>query len=179
MGQKRRLEYGIDLVAVDTFAPLLQHLLFDQRQGAAALPLGSSFQGQQGLIGTRLPVAVVVLGKGLAVGAMELVEVLDEAEPNVLLRLDQLVLPDEKPPLLDVASLHRAVIAVVSHLRLQIGLPLNTNLSANYLTSTILARLERRTMPTALMGFPSPTVRNASARSAGPRPPAALSERTR
>ena len=85
-----------------------------------------------------MPVAVVVLGKGLTVGAMEVVEVLNEAGPSVLLRLDQIVLPDEKPPLLDVASLHGTVIAVVSHLRLQIGLPLNTNLSANYLTSTIL-----------------------------------------
>ena len=78
---------------------------------------------------------VVVLGKGLTAGAVEGVEVLGEAETRMLPGLDQLVLMDEEPPLLNVVTFEGEILAVVSHLRLQIGVsPLYQ--SVNELTNT-------------------------------------------
>ena len=121
------LEYGIYLVAVDALAPLLQHLLLDVGDRAAALPLGASLARQERLSVPGLAVAVVVLGKGLAVRPVVGVEVLEEAELVMALGLDQFVLPDQEPVLLDVVPLQRAVVAVVTHLRLQTGLTPSAN----------------------------------------------------
>ena len=88
----------------------------------AALPLGSSLARQERLSVPGLAVAVVVLGEVLPVRPVVGVEVLEEAELVMALGLDQFVLPDQEPVLLDVVPLHRAVVAVVTHLRLQTGL---------------------------------------------------------
>ena len=127
MGLQHRLEYRIDLVAVGARAPEFEHLLLDEGDGAAALPLGPALAGQQGVAGARLAVAVVVLGEGLPVDPVGAVEVLDGAEPGVAPGFDLFLLPDQEPPLLDIVPFDSAVIAVVSHLRLQTGLFLQAN----------------------------------------------------
>ena len=114
-------------VAVDALAPLLQHLLLDVGNRAAALPLGASLARQERLSVPGLAVAIVVLGKGLPVRPVVGVEVLEEAELVMALGLDQFVLPDQEPVLLDVVPLQRAVVAVVTHLRLQTGLTPSAN----------------------------------------------------
>ena len=109
----------MNLIAIDTPVPQLQHLLLDEGQSAAAFPPGAPLLGQQGLVAVLTPVAVVILGKGLAAGPMELVEVLDETELRMLLGLDQFVLADEEPKLLNVVPLQGEILPVVPHLRLQ------------------------------------------------------------
>ena len=81
-------EYGINLIAVDTLAPLGQYLLFNGLGGAPTLPLGPPLLRQEGRIRTQLAVAPIVFGKGLPVGAMKPVEVLDKPEFRMLLLLD-------------------------------------------------------------------------------------------
>ena len=49
---------------------------------------------------------------------------MDESETGMLPGLDQLVLMDGEPPLLNVVPFKGEVLVVVSHLRLQIGLPI-------------------------------------------------------
>ena len=93
-----------------------------QLWGVAALPPGPPLTGQQGVVHSRLTVAVVVLGEGLTVGAVVGVEVLEKTELVMALGLDQYVLPDQEPELLDVVPLNRAVVAVVTHLRLPTGM---------------------------------------------------------
>ena len=61
------LKYGINFIAIDTLASLLQHLLLYVGQGATTLPPVASLAGQQRLRCVQLPAAIVVLGKGLSV----------------------------------------------------------------------------------------------------------------
>ena len=89
-----RLEYGIDLVTVGTVEAFVDDLLLYEREGAAALPPGTPLTWEEGVVGGREEEPVVVLGEGLARGAVEGIEVLSEAESRVLLGLDQLVFVD-------------------------------------------------------------------------------------
>ena len=73
--------------------PLLQHLLFNEGQGAPALPTGTSLLGQQGSIGPILLIAVAAVVKGLPAGAVEPVEDFTEPELRMLPSLDQSILP--------------------------------------------------------------------------------------
>ena len=109
------LEYGIDLIAVDALAALLQHFLLDVGQGAPALPLGTPLARQQGVVAAQLKKTVVVLGEGLTAGTMERIEVLQEAELGMLLGLDQFVFRDEEAPLLHEVSFDGLVITIVPH----------------------------------------------------------------
>ena len=65
---------------------------------------------------------MVVLGEGLPVGPVGVVEVLDEAEPGMLAGLELLVLADQVAPLVLVVPFEGVVFPVVTHLRLQTGL---------------------------------------------------------
>ena len=53
---------------------------------------------------------------------MKPVKVFQEPEMGVLAFLDQFKLPDQKPPLLYQVSFNGAILTVVAHLRLQIGI---------------------------------------------------------
>ena len=121
---KDGFEYGIDLVTVGTVEALVDDLLLDEGDGAAALPSGAPLTGEEGGVGGGEEEPVVVLGEGLTCSAVEGVEVLGEAETGMLPGLDQLVFLYEEPPLLNVVPLKGEVIAVVSHFRLQIGVRL-------------------------------------------------------
>ena len=69
-------------------------LLLYEREGAAALPPGTPAYVGGRRCRRREEEPVVVLGEGLARGAVEGIEVLSEAESRVLLGLDQLVFVD-------------------------------------------------------------------------------------
>ena len=118
---KDGFEYGIDLVTVGTVKALVDDLLLNVGQGAAGLPPGTPLTGEEGVVGGGEEEPVVVLGEGLTASAVEGVEVLGEAETGMLPCLDQLILMDEEPPLLNVVPFKGEVLAIVSHSRLQIG----------------------------------------------------------
>ena len=121
---KDGFEYGIDLVTVGTVKALVDDLLLNVGQGAAGLPPGTPLTGEEGVVGGGEEEPVVVLGEGLTASAVEGVEVLGEAETGMLPCLDQLILMDEEPPLLNVVPFKGEVLAIVSHSRLQIGVGL-------------------------------------------------------
>ena len=72
-----RLEYGIYLVAIGAIEAFVEDLVLYEGESATALPPGASLAREEGLVGWGEEEAIVVLGEGLARGAMEGVEVLE------------------------------------------------------------------------------------------------------
>ena len=149
MVAERGLEDSEDVVAVVALAALGEDELLDEGEGAAGPPARPALGGEERAVVAGEEAAVVARGEGLAVDAVEGVEVLGEAELGALFGFDEFVLGDEEAPLLGVIALDGAVLAVVSHVRLQIGLFAGPILSTNYLTSTIPAKAGTHWIPCA------------------------------